>query len=177
MNNKNSNNKSVIRLSIASLLLAFSIILGYIEYLVPLNYSIPGIKLGLANSAIIFALFAVGFKASFFINVLRVFIVSMLFNNILTLIFSLSGAIISLFVMQILKRYKFDIISISIAGGVIHNLAQLFVFYIISGVLELYYYLPVLMFAGVFAGFLVGLISKRILKILYNGKDIYDCVY
>lgn len=177
MNNKNSNNKSVIKLSITSLLLAFSIILGYIEYLVPLNYSLPGIKLGLANSAIIFALFAVGFKHSFFINVLRVFIVSMLFNNILTLTFSLSGAIISLLVMQVLKHYKFNIISISIAGGVMHNLTQLFVFYIVSGVFELYYYLPVLMFSGVFAGLLIGLISKRILKILYNGKDIYDCVY
>ena len=84
------------KLVILSMTLCVSLILSYVDGLIPYNFVIPGIKMGLTNIAIVFVLYKFGVKETVLISLLRVFIMSVLFNNSLTFLYSLSGAILSL---------------------------------------------------------------------------------
>ena len=53
------------RLALSAILAAMAMIFSYIEALIPLPVSIPGIKLGLANLVIVIAIYRLGFKAAF----------------------------------------------------------------------------------------------------------------
>ena len=74
------------------MLTALALLLSYVEMLLPSFIPIPGIKLGLANTAVVFALCTLPLSDVFFISVLRVFISSLLFGNVLSLVYSLAGA-------------------------------------------------------------------------------------
>ena len=73
------------RITRMGMLVALSLILSYVEMLLPSFIPIPGIKLGLANIAIVFALYTLPFSDALFISILRVFISCLLFGNVLSL--------------------------------------------------------------------------------------------
>ena len=52
------------RLARVSLLAACALVLSYIETMIPLPVAIPGIKLGLANIAVVVALFTLDIKSA-----------------------------------------------------------------------------------------------------------------
>ena len=54
------------------LLLSFALILSYVESLIPFFFGVPGMKLGLANLAVMLALYLFGTEAAFLLNVLRI---------------------------------------------------------------------------------------------------------
>lgn len=163
-----------------TLLAAFSavaIILGYVESLIPLNFGIPGVKLGLANLAVVVMLFCdnygFDFKDVLIVSLVRIVVVGLLFGNMYGIIYSLCGGLISLCAMFLLKRIRvLGVLSVSIAGGVMHNLGQLFVAMIVVEQLKIIYYAPVLLLSGSICGALIGiiggLIAARLNKIKIN---------
>ena len=105
------------------------------------------------------------FKTALFINVLRILLVSLLFGNVMSLVYSLSGGLLSAAVMLAVKKIGiFSPVGVSIAGGVVHNLGQLSAAALILGSYAVFYYTPVLVIAGVVCGFLIGFISAIILE-------------
>ena len=64
------------------LLIALAMILSYVESLVPAFFAIPGMKLGLTNVVVLFALYAMDFKSAIFINIIRIILVGFLFGNL-----------------------------------------------------------------------------------------------
>lgn len=113
-------------LAVCGLMTALAMILSYVEFLIPIPLPIPGIKLGFANIAIIVILYIYGQKQMIAVNIIRVILVSILFGNITAFIFSMSGAILAMLLMIILKRCKaFSIRGVSCAGAVMHNLGQI----------------------------------------------------
>ena len=54
------------------------------------------------------------------------------------------------------------ITGVSIAGGVMHNVAQICLAALVVQNRKLFYYLPVLLVAGVITGMLIGILSDRI---------------
>lgn len=151
------------KLSYMSVFTAFAVILSYIEVLIPFNFGIPGVKLGLANLAIVLALFYLGTKEALIINVVRIIIIGLLFGNLFSILFSLSGGILSFLVMYIFKKTKFfNIVSISAAGGVAHNAGQLIVASIVVNTYSILYYIPVLIVAGLVTGILIGVVASII---------------
>ena len=143
--------------------------LSYLEGLIPPLTSIPGIKLGLANLAVIFALYKFGAKSAFVVSLMRVFISFLLFGSVLSLAYSFSGALFSLTVMAIMKKSgKFSEIGVSVAGATAHNIAQILVAVLIFSVSEILYYLPVLMISAVISGIFIGItgaVTVRRIKI------------
>ena len=101
-------------------------IFSYVEVLIPFNFGIPGIKLGIANLVIVVGLCFLKPHEVFLVSVLRILLVGILFGNGMSLIYSIAGGMFSLAVMLILKKSGgFSILGISVAGGVAHNIAQL----------------------------------------------------
>ena len=120
---------------------------------------------------IIIALYKFGWKEAIVINVLRVFLVSVLFGTVLSLLYSIAGAILSLFVMIILKKSKiFSTVLVSVFGAISHNIGQITVAIFVLETSELLYYLPVLLITGTISGLLLGLIGATVVKKLDNIK-------
>jgi len=152
------------KLTLSALLVSVAIIFGYIEHLLPFDFGIPGIKLGLANITVIIVLYLIGEKEAFLISLLRILICFLLFGNIYSFAYSLAGGIFSLCIMSLMKRFKiFSIVGISICGGVAHNIAQLSVALLLVKSLSIALYLPILLTSGAITGTCIGLISKLII--------------
>lgn len=143
---------------------ALAMILSYIETLIPSFVAIPGIKLGLANIAVIVILYKIGWKEAFAVSIIRVILSSLLFTTVLSMLYSLAGAILSLVAMILLKKIKLSTITISVIGGVCHNIGQIAVAIFMTETAELVYYLPVLLITGTISGILIGLVGAITVK-------------
>ena len=104
---------------------AIAIIFGYVESLLPIFIGLPGIKLGLANLAVLFLLERYTFREASIVSVIRILVIGFLFGNMFSIIYSLSGAALSLTCMTFMKaKTDFSPIGISVFGGVTHNIGQ-----------------------------------------------------
>ena len=147
------------------LLISLALILSYAESLVPLSVAVPGVKLGLPNLVIVFALYRMGAKEAAVLSFLRVVLVSAMFGNAYSLWYSLAGAVLSLAVMSALKQTKlFGCTGVSVAGGVCHNLGQIAVAMLVLRSAGVAYYLPVLVFSGTLAGVAIGAVGAVMVK-------------
>ncbi len=151
------------RLALCGLLTALALVLSYLESLVPLgslSFFVPGVKLGLPNLAILFALYRLGFKEAAVISLVRVLLVSLLFGNVFSLAYSAAGAALALAVMGLLRRSgKFGTAGVSVAGAVAHNVGQILVAMAVLETGAIAAYLPVLLLTGTAAGVAIGLVS------------------
>lgn len=144
---------------------ALALIFSYVESLIPINFGIPGIKLGLANLIIIIALYKMSVKEAYVLSVVRVVLAGFMFGNLFSIIYSLAGGLLSLTVMALLKRSdKFSLFGISMAGGVFHNVGQLIVAILVMENLNIVYYMPVLLISGLITGLVIGVVAGEMLK-------------
>ena len=153
------------KITTAALLAALALIFSYIEVLIPFNFGIPGIKLGIANLVVIIALYYLGAHYALLINLIRIFIGGLLFSGLFGALYSLAGALLSMFVMILLKKTDlFSVTGVSIAGGVAHNLGQILVAAFLISNLKIFIYFPVLIISGVVSGAVIGILAYLILK-------------
>ena len=146
------------KVAFSSMFAALALIFSYVEFLVPVPVPIPGVKLGLANLVIIIAIYRLGFRYAFSINILRITLSGLLFSGVFGIMYSLAGGILSILVMYALyKTNLFSIVGISMAGGVFHNLGQLFAACIIVSNFGLLSYFSVLFVTGMASGILIGI--------------------
>ena len=144
--------------------LALALICSYIESLIPFHFCVPGIKLGLANVIVVVMLYGMGAREALLLSILRILLAGFLFGNPFSIIYSLSGGILSYFVMLLLKNtQKFHVISVSTAGGIFHNLGQLLVASAVVENYNLFYYAPVLLVSGFITGFLIGNVAQELI--------------
>lgn len=140
------------------------IVIGYVEHIVFLNFSVPGIKIGLANAVALLLLMTGDIKGAFFVNIIRILLSALLFSSPQTLIYSLTAGIISLTVMAIISKFKiFSVIGFSIIGAFVHNITQLLIALFMLGK-GIFYYSPFLILSAVLSGFITGSLAKIILK-------------
>ena len=143
------------------MLLALSMILGYLESMIP----IPGIKLGLANIVNIIGLFSLGAVPSGIISFLRVLLLSVLFGNLMTLSYSMAGFFLSFFVMVLAKQcFKLSFVSVSLLGGIFHNVGQIVMAEFLLRNPVLFAYFPLLLLAGTAAGIVMGILASIVAK-------------
>ena len=147
------------------LLVALAFIFSYIETLVPIYQGVPGVKLGLANIVVMIALYRLGAKDAFSLALVRVVLVGFTFGNLMMMMYSLAGSILSCSSMIILKKSnKFSMVGVSIIGGVMHNVGQIIMAILVLETIQLYYYLPVLIISGIVTGILIGILGAEIVK-------------
>ena len=144
-------------------LTALAFLFAYLESLIPIPIGIPGIKIGLANIVVVTALYHMKAGDAFAIAMLRIILSGFTFGSVSSMIYSLAGGILSFFGMLILKKTeKFSIMGVSLAGGVLHNVGQMAAAAIILETIELLYYAPFLLIAGMITGVLIGFLVKSI---------------
>ena len=152
-------------LTVCALLTAAALILSYIEFLLPLNIGLPGIKIGLANIAAVMALYRLGPKYALVINVVRIALSALLFGSLFSSLYALCGGLVSLAGMVLLKKTgAFSIAGVSIAGGVLHNAGQLCAAAVLAGSVQVFVYAPVLVLSGMAAGIVIGVISSLVIS-------------
>ena len=148
-----------------SLAVTFALILSFIESRIPAFVAVPGVKVGLANIAVIFMLYKFGVKSAIIVSLMRVFLVSMLFGTPVSLFYSISGAVLSFAVMLTLKTFTpLTEVAVSVSGGISHNVGQIIAASIILETNVVIYYLPFLILSGTVAGIVVGIVAALLVK-------------
>lgn len=146
------------------MLIALALILSYIESLIPLSFAVPGMKVGLTNLVVLYALYEMDAKSAFFINIIRIILVGILFGTGFSIAYSLAGGMLSFGVMYLLRRFgKIKMISVSIVGALSHNAGQILTAMLITETTAVIWYFAVLWFWGIFAGFIIGIICVGII--------------
>ena len=153
------------KVSLYGILVSLAFIASYIEVLIPFNFHIPGMKLGLANIAVLVALYTGGAQAGLTVSIIRIILVGLTFGNPYSAIYGLSGGVLSLAVMILLKRTDFfGMMGVSMAGGVAHNIGQLLCAMILLKLPAVFTYLSYLILVGTVTGALIGIIDEEVLK-------------
>ena len=146
------------------LLIALALALSWLESLLP-PLGVPGVKLGLPNLVIVFALYRLGAWDAWRLSIVRVLLASALFGSGVSLAYSVAGAVLSLAVMGLLRKTgKFSPVGVSVAGGVAHNAGQILVAMALLETARLAWYLPVLWISGTVAGVLIGIVSGELVR-------------
>ena len=165
------------KVAVTALFTAFAIVLSYIETFIPI-VGIPGVKLGLANFAIVLALYMLGAREALIINIIRILLVGFMFGNMFSIVYSLVGAGFSYLIMVLAKKIKLSIITVAVLGGVFHNLGQIIVAGLVVETYSVVAYVPVLIISGIITGMLIGILAvfiyNRVYKHILNeiGSDI-----
>ena len=159
------------RVAFLGMCIALSMILSFVESQIPPLMAVPGVKVGLPNIVMVFMLYKIGAKETAIVSILRVILVGILFGTPLSMIYSLVGAALSLIGMILLKKTNlFAPITVSVAGGILHNIGQIATACLVMETAQIAYYLPVLFISGTIAGILIGLCAAMILKRLDKMK-------
>ncbi len=147
-------------------MITVAMILSYVEAILPPVFSaVPGVKIGLANIVIIFVLYRFSSKEACIVSFIRVFLSALLFGNVMTLAYSIAGAVLSIAVMSLLKKTdKFTSVGVSISGGVSHNLGQIIMAIFLLDSVHIAYYMLVLVLTGVISGVAVGVAGSILIK-------------
>lgn len=153
------------RLAYLASFLGLAMILSYVESLIPFFGLVPGMKAGLANLVTVFLLYRFRTAEAFLVSLVRVALSALLFGTLFSFLFSVTGFLLSFFGMLLMKKSeRFRSISVSVIGGVLHNMAQIALAVILLGSGAIAYYIPVLFAAGILSGAIVGLIAAFLIR-------------
>lgn len=150
-----------------AMLLTLTIVLSIFESMLPSFTAIPGVKLGLANIVVMFALFFIGKKHAFALNAAKGLFV-LITRGAVAGILSLCGGMLSILVIILLHcifREKISYMILSISGAVSHNIGQIIAVSIMLNAYA-YMYLPILIVSGVIMGSITGILLKTLLPAL-----------
>ncbi len=152
------------KVALYGILIALAMALSYLEAQIP-TVAVPGVKLGLTNVVVIFALYKMDYKSAILINMLRILLVGFMFGSAYSIIYSLAGGVLSGMVMILLKSLtKLSIITVSVVGGIAHNVGQILVAMFMLQTEAIAWYLIILWFTGIISGVLVGLLGAEITR-------------
>ena len=167
-------NRGAHTVALSGLLTSLMLVFGLIERQFPLTAAIPGVKLGLANSVLLYSLYMLGIKQSIVLMLLKALMSWLIYMNMSAMLYSLAGGICSLLVMIFVSRIKgVSVIGVSAVGAVFFNIGQILTAVAILNTPQLIVtYLPILMISGVATGVLTGVVAQMVMKHLKTmGKN------
>ncbi len=175
----NQHKNSSIRLSSISVTAALSLataaafIFSYIEALFPLPFPFPGIKLGLANLVIVLVLYERGLISCIIVSLLKNLLMALTFGNLFLFTYSMAGGLLSIVFMWAAKhKTGFSILSVSVIGGISHNLGQFLIASGMFGITALLGYAPILYFSGMITGLMIGIVCYECRKRFISRSNI-----
>lgn len=165
-----NNNQKIKKMILLSNLTAFAIVLGLIESRLEL-IAVPGAKLGLANLVSLVVLYLYSYKEALIITITRVILVGVLSGNLgPTFWMGLSGGLVSVLCMSLLKKMKLSTTVVSLFGSITHQIGQVAIGMKVLGANEIFMYLYIMIPLGIISGIVIGLIAERFL-IHYERKN------
>ena len=160
---------TVKKLTTLSACVALAMVLSFLESLIPPLASVPGVKIGLANIVTVFLLYVFGWREAGAVSLIRVLLSALLFGSAVSLLYALTGALLSFAGMLLTKKIPISSeISVSIVGGVLHNVGQIIAACFVMENAAIVGYLPPLIVSGTVAGVAVGILAAILVKKLKN---------
>lgn len=157
-----------VKVALCGLLTAIMLVLGYFESLLPVFMGIPGIKLGLSNSILLFALYMLDAPTAFLLMLLKVVLSGLMFGGVSAMIYAFSGGLLSMLAMILLRKFGFAIVVVSMVGAVMHNVGQVSMAMLVTSSPHLVYYMAVLALIGLGTGLLTGILGTATIRHLGN---------
>lgn len=168
---RSSSRRSTRRVALCGLLLSLMLVLGYVEHLIPVAAGVPGIKLGLSNGILIFAVYMLDIPTAYILMVLKVVLSGTMFGGVSAMMYAFAGGLLSLTAMVLLSRVKgLHPVTVSMVGGVMHNVGQVTLAMIMLQTSRLAWYLAVLMVVGLICGALTGVCANQVMKYMKHMK-------
>lgn len=154
------------RLALCAILTGIALTVFVLESLIPLPLPIPGMKLGLSNIVTVFALAVLGWKEALSIVLARILLGNFFTGQLMSLLYSLGGGILSFLCMALLLRFlqKNQLWVVGTLGGMTHNIGQMAVAVAVTQTPGLLLYLPALLLCGILTGTLTGLCAQLLLR-------------
>ena len=153
------------KVALLGMLLAAMLVLGFVESLLPGVTGIPGVKLGLSNSVLLYAVYAFPAGTGFLLMLGKVLLSGVLYAGFSAMLYSLAGGILSFAGMLLVRRCRaFSVVGVSCAGGVLHNAGQMAVAAAVVGLRPILAYAPVLIIAGALTGVVTGIVARTVLS-------------
>jgi len=172
-----NNNTRAFNITFAAMLMAVAIVLSIVESALPnIMPAVPGVKLGLSNIVVMYALFFVNYKSVFSIVILKGFFAFMT-RGMVAGALSFTGGMLSVVIMIIISfisKKKASYLILSIFGAISHNIGQfIIVIYIYKG-MNINFYLPVLIISGLIAGLVTSMVLRVTVPHLGNINNNID---
>lgn len=159
------NNRNIRKTAVYGMIIALALVFSYLEAQIPPLFAVPGMKLGLTNIIVLVSLYKLNSGSAMLVNVLRIVLVSFLFGGLSAMLYSLAGGMLSTLVMILLKRTgRFRVVTVSVAGGISHNVGQIMVAMAVMNTAGIAWYLVILWFSGMASGTLIGLLGYELIK-------------
>ena len=90
------------------MLTALALVLGWLDRAIPVTWflsgAVPGIKLGLANTVLLYAVYLMDWKGCVLLMLAKVFLSGFMFGSMSAILYSLSGGALSLAVMLLVRH-------------------------------------------------------------------------
>ncbi len=170
-----SSDNRVHRLAKNAALLGLTLILSFVEAVIPLTawIPLPGFKLGLSNIGILAAAYLLSPWDALAVTLGKVIITALLFGNVTSFLFSASGGLAVILLLMLLRRlpiveHRFSFVGISVLSAVCHNLGQLAAASVIMGGTAVFAYTPALLAASCLYGSVNGFLLNFILSRRYK---------
>lgn len=155
------------RVAQTALLSATALVLSYLEAMIPLPVTLPGIKLGLANVAVVVALYVAGVRVAGAVAVVKVLASGLLFGSPMMLVYSLGGTVLSFAGMALLALAPgIGLVPVSMVAAILHNAGQLAVAALMLRTPSVFVNLPVLAVAACVTGSVTGAVAEAALRSL-----------
>ncbi|MBQ4551447.1 MAG: Gx transporter family protein [Clostridia bacterium] len=161
---RRNNRFNVQRTALCGLLTAMMLVLGFIESLIPVAAGVPGIKLGLSNGVLIFALYMLDAPTAFVLMIVKVVLSGLMFGGVSAMMYAMAGGVMSMLTMMLLKKFHFHLVIISMFGAVMHNVGQVLMAMLVLQTPKLMYYMAILMFVGLATGAVTGVAANATIK-------------
>ena len=153
------------RVALCGILLALMLVLGLVESMIPVGGGIPGIKLGLSNSVLIFAVYMLDIPTAYVLMALKVTLASMMYAGFGAFPYALAGGVLSVTAMALFSRVRgMHPVTVSMVGGVMHNVGQVVMAMVMLNTARLMYYLAILMLVGLGTGALTGICAHQVMR-------------
>lgn len=155
-----------LRLTTDAMLTALGLGIWFLEAQLPPLVPIPGVKLGLSNIVILFALFRLGPADAAAVLLTRVLLASLFGGQAVSLLFSLCGGLLAFLVMWPVRRIVTNrqIWVAGILGALAHNTGQILAARLIIGQSAIFAYLPVLAVSGILTGLFTGICAQEAVR-------------
>ena len=155
------------KIALLGILAGLGLIAFMLESLIPVPF-LPGAKLGFANIFSLLALLLYGLPEALIVVTVRTVLGSLFAGNVSMLLYSLTAGLVSTCVSRVLlcTLPRVSFLCVSVAGAIVHNLVQRFVYCALTGTALLFVYSPYLCLMGAGAGVVVGLAVTFVLKAL-----------
>ncbi|MCL2495906.1 MAG: Gx transporter family protein [Clostridiales bacterium] len=165
MPSPNSRGSGTRKIALLGVFLGYTMVISLLERMIPLSLSIPGLRLGLANVAVLLAMYLFPWSWAMLLVFMKCLTAAIFGGSPVALFYSLGGSLLSFAVMLLLLRLLREHISplgVSIAGAAFHNIGQILVACLLLQSWAVLFYLPFLLLFGLVTGAVIGILVGRL---------------